>query len=150
MVTIRLKRFGAKKNPHYRIVVTDSRRARDGAYIESLGSYNPRGTQTFTFDESRLEYWLSQGAQMSPRVEALHRRLARGEKVTPKNAPREAASVKPEPTEVAEVTEVSDKESEVKEHDLKEEDLKEEETEKSKETKTEATSTQGGSDEGTA
>ncbi len=74
MVKIRLKRFGAKKNPHYRIVVTDSRRARDGAYLESLGSYDPRGEQHFTLDNEKLEYWVSKGAQVSPRVKSLVKR----------------------------------------------------------------------------
>lgn len=141
MVKIRLKRFGAKKNPHYRIVVIDVRRARDGAYIESLGSYNPRGAQTFTLDETRLEYWLGQGAQMTLRVKALRKRLARGEKPAAENASRVEASLKPEP--------------EVKE-EAKEESLKVEATEETQEetkqegTKTEATTTEGGSDEGSA
>lgn len=74
MVKIRLKRIGANKNPHYRIVVTDARKARDGAYIEAIGNYDPRGVQTFALDETRLEYWLTKGAEMSPRVTALVRR----------------------------------------------------------------------------
>jgi small subunit ribosomal protein S16 len=74
LVKIRLKRFGAKKNPHYRIVVTDSRRARDGAYLESLGHYDPRGNQEFTLDEERLGYWVKEGAQVSLRVNSLLKR----------------------------------------------------------------------------
>nr|AAB50700.1 ribosomal 30S protein TS17 {N-terminal} [Thermus thermophilus, Peptide Partial, 45 aa] [Thermus thermophilus] len=44
MVKIRLARFGSKHNPHYRIVVTDARRKRDGKYIEKIGYYDPRKT----------------------------------------------------------------------------------------------------------
>lgn len=73
MVKIRLKRFGAKKNPHYRIVVTDSRRAREGAYLESIGNYDPRDKKAFSLDAARLDYWLGNGAQMTPRVKALVR-----------------------------------------------------------------------------
>lgn len=65
MVKIRLSRFGSKHNPHYRIVVADVRRPRDGGYIESLGHYDPRKT-TATFlkvDVERARYWLLAGAQ---------------------------------------------------------------------------------------
>jgi len=144
LVKIRLKRFGAKKNPHYRIVVTDSRRARDGAYIESLGSYNPRGAQTFTLDESRLEYWLEKGAQVSPRVKSLRRRLTHGDKPERKKVTEVKKETKPEPV-IEDQT--KDTEEEKKEE---QEPLKEEETEQVAETKTEATTTEGGSDEGTA
>ncbi len=65
MVKIRLSRFGSAHNPHYRIVVADARRPRDGGYIESLGYYDPRKkTETFLkVDVERAEHWLAQGAQ---------------------------------------------------------------------------------------
>ncbi|WP_216323205.1 30S ribosomal protein S16 [Deinococcus aestuarii] len=65
MVKIRLSRFGSTHNPHYRIVVADVRRPRDGGYIESLGHYDPRKkTETYLkIDAERAAYWLSQGAQ---------------------------------------------------------------------------------------
>ena len=65
MVKIRLSRFGSAHNPHYRIVVTDSRRPRDGGYIENLGHYDPRKTTEnfLKIDAERAAHWLSQGAQ---------------------------------------------------------------------------------------
>lgn len=71
MVTIRLSRGGAKKQPFYHIVATDSRSRRDGRYIERLGYYNPvaRGSATeVQLDLERVDYWVSVGAQMSDRV----------------------------------------------------------------------------------
>ena len=59
MVKIRLSRFGSKHNPHYRIVVTDARRKRDGAYLESLGYYDPRKTTPdwLKVNVERARYW---------------------------------------------------------------------------------------------
>ncbi len=65
MVKIRLSRFGSTHNPHYRIVVTDSRNPRDGGYIENLGHYDPRKTTEnyLKINSERAAYWLSVGAQ---------------------------------------------------------------------------------------
>lgn len=74
MVTIRLARTGAKKRPFYHIVVTDSRNARDGRYIERLGFFNPiaRGSEDrLRLDRERIDHWVSQGAQTSDRVASL-------------------------------------------------------------------------------
>jgi len=72
MTTIRMTRMGRKKKPFYRIVVTDSRKRRDGGWIESIGHYNPVSSdKALTLDEERLNYWLSVGAQMSPAVKRL-------------------------------------------------------------------------------
>lgn len=71
MVTIRLSRGGAKKQPFYHIVATDSRARRDGRYIERLGYYNPvaRGEATaLDVNLERVDYWVDNGAQMSERV----------------------------------------------------------------------------------
>ena len=71
MVTIRLSRGGAKKQPFYHIVATDSRARRDGRYIERLGYYNPvaRGDATpLEVSLERIDYWIANGAQMSERV----------------------------------------------------------------------------------
>jgi small subunit ribosomal protein S16 len=66
MVRIRLRRVGAKKQPHYRIVVADKRSPRDGRQIETIGYYNPRTEpNTVVIDEERALYWLSEGAQPS-------------------------------------------------------------------------------------
>ncbi len=72
MVVIRLARFGRKKRPFYRIVVTDSRKRRDSGWIESIGYYNPlTDPATVKLDEERLNYWLGVGAKMSERVKKL-------------------------------------------------------------------------------
>ncbi len=72
MVKIRLARFGRKKRPFYRIVATDSRKRRDSGWIEVIGYYNPlTNPKTVEIDMERLNYWLSNGAQMSERVEKL-------------------------------------------------------------------------------
>ncbi len=65
-VKIRLTRMGSKKRPHYRIVVSDSRSARDGRFIEVLGNYDPRRVEdTFKVDVDRAKYWVGQGAQLT-------------------------------------------------------------------------------------
>ncbi|WP_260484004.1 30S ribosomal protein S16 [Sphingomicrobium flavum] len=71
-VAIRLARGGAKKRPYYRIVVADSRRSRDGKFIERVGSYNPLlskdDPERVKLDQDRIRHWLSVGAQPSDRV----------------------------------------------------------------------------------
>lgn len=72
MTVIRLTRMGRKKQPFYRIVVTDSRKRRDGGWIEKIGHYNPMvSPATISFDEERLNYWIGTGAQMSDRVKKI-------------------------------------------------------------------------------
>jgi len=72
VTVIRLARFGRKKRPFYRIVVTDSRKRRDSGWIESIGYYNPlTDPATVKFDEERLNYWLGVGAKMSERVKKI-------------------------------------------------------------------------------
>ncbi|XOV78321.1 MAG: 30S ribosomal protein S16 [Aestuariibacter sp.] len=74
MVTIRLQRGGAKKAPFYQVVVADSRRARDGRFIENIGFFNPtaRGQEEkLRLDLDRVNHWVGQGAGMSDRVARL-------------------------------------------------------------------------------
>jgi small subunit ribosomal protein S16 len=69
MTVVRLTRMGRNKKPFYRIVVTDSRKRRDGGWIESIGYYNPLTTPaTIKVDEEKLAYWKSVGAKLSDRV----------------------------------------------------------------------------------
>lgn len=69
---IRLTKMGRKKKPFYRIVVTDSRKKRDGGWIESIGYYNPlTEPTTVKYDAQKLEYWKGVGAKMSERVAKL-------------------------------------------------------------------------------
>ncbi len=64
MVKIRLRRVGAKNKPSYRLVVTDSRAPRDGAFISIIGHYNPlTDPETVVIDEKKALHWLRQGAQ---------------------------------------------------------------------------------------
>jgi small subunit ribosomal protein S16 len=64
--------MGRKKKPFYRLVVTDSRKRRDGGWIESIGHYNPVSAEkVLVVDTERLNYWLSVGAQMSDTVKKL-------------------------------------------------------------------------------
>ncbi len=75
MVKIRLARIGLKKQPLYRIVVIEERKARNGKYIEILGQYNPRTRpSTEIIDEGRALYWLSVGAQPSEAVNGILKR----------------------------------------------------------------------------
>ncbi|MDX1796173.1 MAG: 30S ribosomal protein S16 [Hydrogenovibrio sp.] len=74
MVVIRLARGGAKKNPFYRLMVADQRKSTTGRFIEQVGFYNPtaRGAEEkLRLDTARIEHWVAQGAQMSPRVKKL-------------------------------------------------------------------------------
>ena len=74
MVIIRLARGGSKKRPFYHLTVTDSRKSRDGRFIERVGFYNPiaRGQEErLRVDQERVNHWISQGAQTSERVAKL-------------------------------------------------------------------------------
>jgi small subunit ribosomal protein S16 len=74
-VRIRLSRVGATKQPAYRVVVTDSRTARDGRVIETIGHYNPRTEPIeLKIDAEKATRWMAQGAQPSETVERLLRR----------------------------------------------------------------------------
>jgi small subunit ribosomal protein S16 len=69
---IRLARVGARKQPHYRIVVIEKDRARNGRSIEVVGTYNPRtNPASVELKRDRIDYWTSKGAQLSDRVEKL-------------------------------------------------------------------------------
>ena len=71
-VKIRLARFGAKKRPYYRIVVADSRKARDGQAIEQVGTYNPlTDPATVNLDMEKVDKWLANGAQPTDAVARL-------------------------------------------------------------------------------
>jgi small subunit ribosomal protein S16 len=69
---IRLSRRGAKKQPHYRVVVIEKDRARDGRSVEVVGTYNPRtNPASIDLKRDRIEYWRAKGAQLSERVAKL-------------------------------------------------------------------------------
>src|ERR687883_1695465 len=78
MLKIRLRRMGAIRQPHYRIVVADARAPRDGAFIETLGHYNPRtDPATIQVDVGKYEEWKHKGAQPTDAVERLVRQFNR-------------------------------------------------------------------------
>ena len=71
-VAIRLKRFGKKKKPVYRIVIADQRRPRDGKTIEEVGFYDPQQDPVqLNVNEERVKYWISVGAQPTQTVDRL-------------------------------------------------------------------------------
>ncbi|PIR20668.1 MAG: 30S ribosomal protein S16 [Deltaproteobacteria bacterium CG11_big_fil_rev_8_21_14_0_20_47_16] len=72
-VKIRMARYGAKKNPQFRIVVADSECPRDGKHLEILGTYDPKKTeQKVTWKApDRVKYWLSKGAKPSETIQSL-------------------------------------------------------------------------------
>jgi small subunit ribosomal protein S16 len=79
MVVIRLARGGAKKRPFFSLIATDRQNRRDGRFIERVGYYNPiaaEGEAGLKISLDRVEYWRSQGAQVSPAAERLVRRFA--------------------------------------------------------------------------
>src|SRR4029077_11479681 len=93
-VVIRLMRAGAKKRPFYRMVAADSRRQRDGRFLEILGHYNPL-TQPYELrvHKDKVEKWLNRGAQPSEQAASLFRSLG----ITPSSAPTPAAEKAPKP-----------------------------------------------------
>jgi small subunit ribosomal protein S16 len=71
-VSMRLMRFGGKKDPFYRIVVADHRSARDGRFIDQVGTYDPKKDPAeFRFKEEKAIEWLKKGAQATPTVRQL-------------------------------------------------------------------------------
>ncbi len=72
MLKIRLARYGAKKRPHYRIVVADVRSPRDGRFLETVGTYSPMlskdSDQRVVLQKDRIDHWIRQGAQPTDRV----------------------------------------------------------------------------------
>jgi small subunit ribosomal protein S16 len=126
-VKIRLTRLGKKKQPTYRVVVIDSRKQRDGKYIEQLGFYDPRQNPSIVeIDNERALYWLHTGAQPTERAQKLLEisgawtqfRVSRGDIHTigaddAQDAPAPKAVVQEEAEEAAETEEVVETPAEV-------------------------------------
>jgi small subunit ribosomal protein S16 len=90
---IRLARVGARKQPHYRVVVIEKDRARNGRSVEVVGTYNPRtNPATVDFKRERIAYWTGKGAQLSETVA----------KLLTKNPETAAAPIEPETAPAAE------------------------------------------------
>src|SRR5215467_12885043 len=79
-VSIRLRKEGAKNRPYYKVVVADRRSPRDGKFIETIGTYDPKKPgQNSTLNLDRVEYWISKGAQPSDTVRSL---IKKNKKIT--------------------------------------------------------------------
>jgi small subunit ribosomal protein S16 len=86
MVSIRLRRVGAKHKPIYRILVADKRSPRDGAFIETIGHYNPlTNPATFDINEEKALEWLNRGAQPTDTVKSLLRKSGMLDKFKPQS-----------------------------------------------------------------
>jgi small subunit ribosomal protein S16 len=93
MVVIRLRRTGSKKRPFFRVVVTDSRAARDSSFVEVLGFYNPcTKPETLNVKRERLDHWLKLGAQPSDTVRTLVARMPPAPPADQALAPQPAAA----------------------------------------------------------
>ena len=91
MLVVRMRKAGSKKRPFFRVVVTDSRTARDSSFVEIVGHYNPRTKPAaVTIDRERIDYWVGKGAQLSDTVRTL---LARHLTPVPVDASTPAAPV---------------------------------------------------------
>jgi small subunit ribosomal protein S16 len=87
VLMIRLSRVGARKQPHYRVVVIEKDRARNGRSVEVVGTYNPRTTPaSLDLKRERIDYWVGNGAQMSDRVGKLFAQPAAQPAVEPASA----------------------------------------------------------------
>ena len=94
MLRIRLRRVGKKKQPQYRLVVADSHAPRDGAFVETIGTYNPlTNPATITVNEEKARQWIAKGAVPSDRCAKILSGVGIGEppKYTPKEKKPEAA-----------------------------------------------------------
>ena len=140
MLTIRLARAGAKKKPFFHITVADSRMPRDGRFIERVGYFNPisRGKEVrLEVNQERIDYWVSQGAQLSERVltlieeskETPEEKIKREEKKEKRRLKKVAKSAEKKLKETP-VEEVKEEEAPVEEaasEDTPAEEVKEEE-----------------------
>ena len=110
-VSIRLRREGAKNRPYYKVVVADRRSPRDGKFIETIGTYDPKKPgHNSTLNIDRVEYWISKGAQPSDTVRSLIKKTKKstGAAEPPSKAgqedeqsAQEQSSIPPSPTESA-------------------------------------------------
>jgi small subunit ribosomal protein S16 len=84
-VKIRLSRIGKTNRPYWRVVAVDSRKKRDGAFLDNLGTYDPINNTLIQFHQDRINHWTSNGAICSPTVRKLirlHKRNSSSEKAT--------------------------------------------------------------------
>lgn len=98
-VKIRLSRVGKKSAPFYRIVAVDSRKKRDGAFLEDLGTYDALGNKVVRIEEARIADWMSKGAQQSDTVKKIYkefRKASGSAPVQPAAKAKKATAEKPQ------------------------------------------------------
>ena len=101
-VKIRLRRVGRKKQPSYRMIVTESGNPRGGSYLDTVGFYNPqRRPAELRIDLSKVDEWLGKGAGMSETVESLVRKARRGGDKTVAVSAMQQGAAAPQPEEAA-------------------------------------------------
>lgn len=101
-VKIRLRRMGARNQPSYRVVVVDSRKKRDGAFIEKIGYYDPKPEKfNYKIDNERAVYWLEQGAIPSDTVKSLLKKEGILQKIHEKKYSKATSEVVSEESDVA-------------------------------------------------
>ena len=128
MVIVRLAKSGAKKNPYYFITVADSRKPRDGAFIERLGFFNPsaKGSEErMRFNLDRLDHWISNGAQLSDKV----KELAKDARLSPEDLEKKLEAKKEkklQKKEALKAKKVAELEAQMKEAEKVEPEAKEE------------------------
>ena len=127
MVVVRLAKSGAKKNPYYFITVADSRKPRDGAFIERLGFFNPsaKGSEErMRFNVDRLDHWISQGAQLSDKVKELAKdaRLSSDDLQAKLDAKKDRRTQKKEAIKAQKVAELEAKAKEAAEEEASKEE----------------------------
>jgi small subunit ribosomal protein S16 len=95
MLTIKLSRVGKKKQPMYRLIISEKSRDPYGNHLEILGSYNPFSKE-LQAKKDRIEYWLKKGAQMTPTVNNLlvDKKMVEGKKITASKNPKKAEELK--------------------------------------------------------
>jgi small subunit ribosomal protein S16 len=99
-VSIRLRRMGRKKQPHYRVVVAESEYQRDGRFVESLGYYKPLSKPArLVLDLGRVDYWIGQGAQPSDTLRSLISKARAGGDATVALGEPQPANPRPQRTE---------------------------------------------------
>jgi len=130
MLKIRLRRVGAKKQPHYRVVVADGNAPREGRFIEVIGTYNPRtDPPEMQIDAERAAYWLGVGAQPTEAVRRMLDKLsivAHAQAAKPEAETRPVVSV-PKPEAVTEEDELPVSEGEELGEEFEDFDLSEDE-----------------------
>ena len=95
-VSIRLRREGAKNRPYYKVVVADKRSPRDGKFIETIGTYDPKKPgHNSTLNIDRVEYWISKGAQPSDTVRSLIKQNKKVITTAEPSSPAEAETSEP-------------------------------------------------------